>query len=103
MPIYEYRCETCGQVNEFLVLRKEEQHRCKQCGGQDLTKLLSAHNTTEQLSREICRARSRRMLRDTRQLRHAGKLLLRVAEICVFRVAGSHLSILPISLMMCKR
>jgi len=39
MPIYEYRCETCGQVNEFLVLRKDEQHRCKQCGGQDLTKL----------------------------------------------------------------
>ena len=46
MPIYEYRCETCGQVNEFLVLRKEEQHRCKQCGGRELTKLLSAHNTT---------------------------------------------------------
>ena len=46
MPIYEYHCETCGQVNEFLVLRKDEQHRCKQCGGRELTKLLSAHNTT---------------------------------------------------------
>jgi putative FmdB family regulatory protein len=46
MPIYEYRCEKCGQVNEFLVLVKQEQLSCKQCGGEDLTKLLSAHNTS---------------------------------------------------------
>jgi len=46
MPIYEYRCEKCGQVNEFLILGKQEQLSCKQCGGKDLTKLLSAHNTS---------------------------------------------------------
>ena len=45
MPIYEYRCETCGQVNEFLILGKLEQLLCKECGSEDLTKLLSAHNT----------------------------------------------------------
>jgi len=45
MPIYEYRCEKCGQVNEFLILGKGEQVLCKQCGSGDLTKLLSAHNT----------------------------------------------------------
>jgi putative FmdB family regulatory protein len=45
MPIYEYRCEKCGQVNEFLILGKLEQLLCKQCGSEDLTKLLSAHNT----------------------------------------------------------
>jgi putative FmdB family regulatory protein len=45
MPIYEYHCEKCGQVNEFLVLGKQEQVYCKQCGSKDLTKLLSAHNT----------------------------------------------------------
>jgi len=45
MPIYEYRCEKCGQVNEFLILGKRDQLLCKQCGSKDLTKLLSAHNT----------------------------------------------------------
>jgi putative FmdB family regulatory protein len=44
MPIFEYRCEKCGQVNEFLVFKKEEPLSCKQCGSKDLTKLLSAHN-----------------------------------------------------------
>lgn len=53
MPIYEYRCEKCGQVNEFLVLEKKEQLSCKQCGGQDLMKLLSAHNTSNSLSQKI--------------------------------------------------
>ena len=24
MPIYEYRCEKCGQVNEFLILERQE-------------------------------------------------------------------------------
>jgi len=46
MPIFEYRCEKCGEVNEFLILGKQEQLQCKQCGAKDLTKLLSAHNTT---------------------------------------------------------
>jgi putative FmdB family regulatory protein len=52
MPIYEYRCERCGQVNEFLILRREEPLHCKQCGSMDLTKLLSAHNTVSTSSRE---------------------------------------------------
>ncbi len=46
MPIYEYRCEKCGQISEFLILRKQEQLNCKGCGSEDLTRLLSAHNTT---------------------------------------------------------
>lgn len=56
MPIYEYRCEKCGQVNEFLILGKQEQLLCKQCGGKDLTKRLSAHNTSGGLSREFAEA-----------------------------------------------
>jgi putative FmdB family regulatory protein len=46
MPIYEYRCEKCGQVNEFLVLGRQEQLQCKECGGEALTKVLSAHNVS---------------------------------------------------------
>jgi len=53
MPIYEYRCGKCGQVNEFLILTKQEQVHCKQCGSEDLTKLLSAHNTAGSSSRRL--------------------------------------------------
>ncbi len=50
MPIYEYRCGKCGQVNEFLILGKQEQLRCRQCGSENLTKQLSAHNTLSSAS-----------------------------------------------------
>jgi putative FmdB family regulatory protein len=46
MPIFEYRCEKCGQTNEFLILGKQEPLHCRHCGGEDLTKLMSAHNTS---------------------------------------------------------
>ena len=45
MPIYEYRCDNCGEVSEVLVLGKEESRACRDCGSADLTKLMSAHNT----------------------------------------------------------
>lgn len=45
MPIYEYKCGKCGETSEFIVFNKDEQLQCKQCGSEDLTKLLSAHNT----------------------------------------------------------
>jgi putative FmdB family regulatory protein len=53
MPIYEYRCEKCGQVNEFLILGRQDQLVCKQCGSKDLTKLLSAHNIATATSRGL--------------------------------------------------
>ena len=46
MPIYEYRCEKCGQVNEFLILGKQGSLSCQECGSENLTKLMSAHNTS---------------------------------------------------------
>lgn len=45
MPIYEYKCQDCGQMNELLVLRKDEEVSCKACNSQNLERLLSAHNT----------------------------------------------------------
>lgn len=45
MPIFEYRCDSCGQVTEVLVLGREESPACRECGSPDLTKLMSAHNT----------------------------------------------------------
>jgi putative FmdB family regulatory protein len=43
MPIFEYQCNACNAVGEFLVLGKEEKLTCKGCGSADLTKLMSAH------------------------------------------------------------
>jgi putative FmdB family regulatory protein len=45
MPIYEYRCEKCGEVSEVLILGEQEAPVCAQCGSGDLVKLMSAHNT----------------------------------------------------------
>lgn len=46
MPIYEYRCEKCGEVSEILVLGKQEVIACQQCGSKDLVKLMSAHSVS---------------------------------------------------------
>lgn len=40
MPIFEYRCNSCGREFETLV-RASSQPACPQCGGQSLDKLLS--------------------------------------------------------------
>ena len=44
MPIYEYRCEKCGEVTEQLVLGTQETPVCAHCGSADLVKLMSAAN-----------------------------------------------------------
>jgi len=47
MPIYEYRCNKCGAVSEFLVGigSKEQTLHCKECGSSQLEKMLSvAHS-----------------------------------------------------------
>lgn len=43
MPIYEYRCESCGFQKEFLQKISDPLHSsCPECGGDDFRKLLSA-------------------------------------------------------------
>ena len=49
MPIFEYHCNACNEVSEFLVLGKEEVLSCAKCGSRDLVKLMSAHNTNNSL------------------------------------------------------
>ena len=43
MPIYEFRCEDCGRVSEFLILKKDEFFTpyCKRCKGRNMTKVVS--------------------------------------------------------------
>lgn len=43
MPIFEYRCEKCGQVTEFLEsYQGRKEHICSRCGSKRMSKLLSA-------------------------------------------------------------
>jgi putative FmdB family regulatory protein len=41
MPIYEYRCKSCGQVTEALIrnAREAERVRCEQCGDRRLERV----------------------------------------------------------------
>jgi putative FmdB family regulatory protein len=44
MPLYELRCESCGNTFEALVFRRSElaEERCPRCGAANPTQLLSA-------------------------------------------------------------
>jgi putative FmdB family regulatory protein len=47
MPIYEYRCQACGAISEYLVgMRDDEQIQCKTCGSQAVSRILSAGSFT---------------------------------------------------------
>jgi putative FmdB family regulatory protein len=43
MPIYEYRCEDCGKISEYLLLRIEEKFipQCKRCKSKKMSRVLS--------------------------------------------------------------
>lgn len=43
MPIYEYRCKSCGAKTSRLVLNlsRQTEVECHACGSQDLTRLFS--------------------------------------------------------------
>jgi putative FmdB family regulatory protein len=43
MPIYEFRCTRCGNIQEFLVSGSSEQieMKCKECRGDELERILS--------------------------------------------------------------
>jgi putative FmdB family regulatory protein len=43
MPIYEYRCQDCGKVSEFLLIRTDEDFapQCKKCKSKKMVRVLS--------------------------------------------------------------
>ncbi|MFO8113478.1 MAG: zinc ribbon domain-containing protein [Desulfosalsimonadaceae bacterium] len=46
MPLYEYKCVSCGEVSEILVRGgKNEDVACHRCGGRELEKIFSAHSS----------------------------------------------------------
>ena len=51
MPIYEYRCQKCGAVSEYLVgVGSDGPIECKACGSPQVSKILSAGSFTLQSS-----------------------------------------------------
>ncbi|MFB3887813.1 MAG: zinc ribbon domain-containing protein [Thermodesulfobacteriota bacterium] len=43
MPIYEYRCENCGKISEFILIRTGENFapQCKRCKSKKMSRVLS--------------------------------------------------------------
>jgi len=43
MPIYEYRCEDCGRISEFLLIKTDELFlpQCKRCKSKKMSRVLS--------------------------------------------------------------
>jgi len=43
MPIFEYRCEDCGKISEFLLIRTDEVFipQCKRCKSKKMSRVLS--------------------------------------------------------------
>jgi putative FmdB family regulatory protein len=48
MPIYEYRCEECGTVTDFLQKSAfvSEKVTCESCGSENVVRLLSTANVS---------------------------------------------------------
>jgi putative FmdB family regulatory protein len=46
MPIYEFRCQDCGRISDFLILNLQEPFTpvCQRCGGAAMERVLSRVN-----------------------------------------------------------
>jgi len=47
MPLYEYRCRSCGSVSEFLVGFGEEDISCRICGSKEMERILSLSHVSK--------------------------------------------------------
>ncbi len=46
MPIYEFKCEKCDLVFEYLVVGKEDKYaQCPSCGGKDTHRVMSTFSS----------------------------------------------------------
>ena len=52
MPIFEYKCGSCGTVSEFLVgvAKDKEKIRCGDCGSEHMMKVFSPMSFTVKTS-----------------------------------------------------
>lgn len=54
MPLYEYRCRSCGNVSEFLMHdhKMSKALECSSCGSMDLEKIFSVPGLLKNEARE---------------------------------------------------
>jgi putative FmdB family regulatory protein len=60
MPLYDFRCRSCGDEFERLV-RKEEAVECPSCRGQDVERLLSTFALSTEERRAAAAKQSRKL------------------------------------------
>ena len=55
MPIYQYRCEKCGEISEFLapMLLEGGTFACQSCGDNNLERLISAPSLLKGIASEM--------------------------------------------------
>lgn len=46
MPIYEFRCTSCGHIQEFILTGSDDkiEMKCSECNGEELERVMSATN-----------------------------------------------------------
>ena len=68
MPVFEYRCSTCGDEFEHLVLNSSPVPGCPSCESQDIEKLMSMSTVSSAKIRRRAsldvRARNRALRKD---------------------------------------
>ena len=46
MPLYEYQCNNCGHISEFIEKPgSKKQHKCQRCGHSPIRKIISTFST----------------------------------------------------------
>ena len=45
MPLFEFKCNDCGQLSELLILGHDDNPECSACGSTRLAKQMSAHSS----------------------------------------------------------
>jgi putative FmdB family regulatory protein len=52
MPIYEYKCQKCGEISEFMISAQHDTKSltCKHCGSRQLDRKISAPNISSATS-----------------------------------------------------
>ncbi len=51
MPLYDFQCNHCQEINEVLVTSQNQEIACAHCGSSDMTKLMAAHSSASGPSR----------------------------------------------------
>ena len=52
MPIYEFKCHSCGEVLETFRAIHDSNHgiKCPDCGGEDIQRIMSRFSTKDSTS-----------------------------------------------------